>query len=377
MAFNLTSNDVRGPLRWWYNIGAPPDVSADAPLKMREQARIGKLISLALFIEIIEMGIAGFSTTEDPNKTLAFAYLGIVATLLLALVLNRFRKTGIAGVLVVGMIEVGMIITIFGIPHQQLDSFNLPLFELFIQPLLIAASIFPIWLVFPLALYHIAFTCLAITFMAKTPDLIEHIRLTPYTAYGIPITLQVITTLVSFVWVSSMRGEMRRAETAEEITRLTQELADHLAAAASRQEELERNIEVIRHTLATVAGGDYQQQVALTRQDILWPIALSLNTLLNRTHSFREQGMRFEMLNKYLYELAHELHLYRTGQRSLQLAQSNTGTALDLLVAELRAWSGMPTTPPLFQASPSSPPNYQATAQTLPRRPRPSDLKSS
>ena len=376
MAFNLTSNGVRGPLRWWYNIGAPPDVPAGAPLKMREQARIGKLISLALFIELIEMGIAGFSTTEDPNKTLAFAYLGIVAALLFALVLNRFRKTGIAGVLVVGMIEVGMIITIFGIPHQQLDSFNLPLFELFIQPLLIAASIFPIWLVFPLAFYHVAFTCLAITFMTKTPNLIDHIRLMPYTAYGIPITLQVITTLVSFVWVSSTRGEMRRAEMAEEVTRLTQELADHLAGTTARQEELERNIEVLRHALANVAGGDYQQQIGLTRQDILWPIALSLNTLLGRTRSFREQAARFDMLNKYLYELARELHLHRTGQRHLKLAPANTGTSLDLLVTELRAWSGMSTTSPLFQASPSSQRTYQTTSQTLRSRPRSSGLHS-
>lgn len=338
MPFNLTSNEVRGPLRWWYNFGAPPDVPADAPLKAREQARMGKIISLALFIELIEMGIAAYSTTEDPNKMMPFAYLGIVVALFLALFLNRQRKTEIAGILVVGMIEVAMILTIFGIPHQRLDSFNLPLFELFIQPLLIAASIFPIWLVFPLAFYHIAFTCLAITFMAKTPALIENIQHMPYTAYGIPITLQVITTLVSFVWVSSAHGEMRRAETAEEVTRLTQQIADHLTAAAGRQEELEHNIAVIRGTLTNVASGDYQQQVPLTQQDMLWPVALSLNTLLSRTRTFREQGIRFEMLNKHLYALARDLHLYRTGQRNIQIAPGNTGTALDLLTIELRAW---------------------------------------
>lgn len=338
MAFNLTSNEIRGPLRWWYKIGAPPEVPADAPLKAREQVRIGKLISLAIFIELIEMGIAGFSTTEDPNHLLGFAYLGIVAALLLALVLNKWRKTLLAGILVVGMIEAGMVLTILGVPHQQLDSFNLPLFELFIEPLLIAASIFPIWLIFPLALYHIAFTCVAITVMHKTPALIGNIQHMPYTAYGIPITLQVITTLISFVWVSSAHGEMRRAETAEEVTRLTEQIARHLSATAEQQGELDRNIEAIRATLAQVASGDYQQQVPLTQQDMLWPIALSLNTLLNRTRTFREQGQRFELLNKQLYELARELYLHRTGQKNVQLAPTNTGTALDLLTTELRAW---------------------------------------
>ena len=370
MTFNLTSNEVRGPLRWWYNIGAPPDVPTDAPLKAREQVRIGKLISLAIFIELIEMGIAGFSTTEDPNRMLPFAYLGIVATLLLALFLNKRNKTVLAGILVVGMIELGMILTILGVPHQQLDSFNLPLFELFIEPLLIAASIFPIWLVFPLALYHIAFTCLSITYMAKTPNLVEHIQLMPYTAYGIPITLQVITTLVSFVWVSSARGEIRRAEMAEEVTRLTQQLAEHLALAAGRQEELEYNIEVIRATLAAVAGGDYQQQVSLTRQDMLWPIALSLNTLLSRARSFREQAYRFDVLNKLLYELAHELHLYRTGQSNRQLAQSNTGTALDLLLIELRAWLETPSAYSApFEVSPSQARNARPFTHPWPPRP--------
>lgn len=349
MAFNLTSNEVRGPLRWWYKIGAPPDVPADAPLKAREQTRIGKLISLAIFIELIEMGIAGFSTGEDPNHTLRFAYLGIVAALLIALFLNKHRKTILAGILVVGMIEAGMVLTIFGVPHQQLDSFNLPLFELFIEPLLIAASIFPIWMIFPLALYHVAFTCLAITFMQKTPALIESIQHMPYTAYGIPITLQVITTLISFVWVSSAHGEMRRAETAEEVTRLTEQIARHLSTTAEQQVELDRNIEAIRATLVQVASGNYHQQVPLTQQDMLWPIALSLNTLLNRTRAFREQGMRFELLNKQLYELARELYLQRTGQRMIQLAPANTGTALDLLTTELRALLFALAARPTFQ----------------------------
>ena len=342
MAFNLTGSDVKGVLRWWYIIGAPPEVSTNAPLKDRERVRIGKLVSLAIFIELIEMGIAGFSTTEDPNKMLPFAYLGIVLTLLLALFLNRWKKTWLAGILVVGMIEAAMVLTIFGIPHQQLDAFNLPLFELFIEPLLIAASIFPIWLIFPLAIYHITFICLSITFMAKTPELIEHIRVTPYTAYGIPITLQVITTLVSFVWVSSTRSEIRRAETAAEVTRLTQQLADHLAEAAGQREGLEENIEVIRNALASAASGNYQQPVSLKRQDMLWPLALSLNTLLNRTRALRAQELRLEQLNKLLYELARELYLYRTGKHTILLPQSNTGTAFDLLAAELRVWVAAP-----------------------------------
>ena len=351
MAFNLTGNEVKGVLRLWYTIGAPPAVPDNAPLKERERVRIGRLVSLAILIELIEMGIAGFSTTEDPNKLLPFAYLGIVAMLLLALFLNRWKQTWQAGILVVGMIEAAMVLTIFGIPHQQLNSFNLPLFELFIEPLLIAASIFPIWLIFPLAIYHIVFTCLAITFMAKTPELIEHIQAMPYTAYGIPITLQVITTLVSFIWVSSARSEIRRAETAAEVTRLTQQLADHLTEAAGRREELEESIEVIRNILVSAASGNYQQQVSLKQQDVLWPLALALNTLLSRTRAFREQGLVLEQVNRRLYELTHALHLYRTGQRAIQIPQSDTGTAFDLLAVELRVWIA---TPGMSVQSPSS-----------------------
>ncbi len=374
MPFSLTSNDVRGPLRWWYAIGAPPNVPQDAPLKDRERARIGKVTSLALFIELIEMAIAGFSTTEDPNKILAFGYVGIVLALLLALLLNRSRRTTFAGVLVVVMLEIAMMLTIFGIPHQQLTSFSLPLFELFIQPLLIAASLFPIWLVFPIAIYHITFIVLSITFMSKTPDLVAHIRLMPYTAYGIPITVQVFAALISFIWVRSAYEEMRRAETAEEVTRLTQQLAEQILSASGRREELERNIEVIRSTLVGISNGNYQQRVQLTQQDVLWPIALSLNTLLNRVRGFREQGRRLEQLNALLTEFTSELRQFRTGgagMKPFQIPVTNTGTVFDALTVELRAWLPVSS---LHESNPIPPPPPQArqsATQTFPQSPTP------
>lgn len=336
MSFSLTGNQIRGPLRWWYNIAAPRDVADDAALKEREHARIGKLTSLALLIELIEMGIAGYSTTEDPNKLLPTAYLGIIISLLIAMIFNRSGKIRIAGVLVVFMIEVGMLFTIWGVPHEQLSSFNLPVFALFIQPLLIAASLFPIGLVFPLAAYHIACICLALTFMPKTAELVEHIQHMPYTAYGIPITLQVVTALISFIWVRSAYEEMHRAETAKEVTRLTQALADQMLASADRQEELERNIEIIRSTLVEVSSGNYQQQVPLTQRDILWPIAFSLNTLINRTRGYRDQGQRFEQIDKLLSSLASELRQYRINQGRGPITVTNSGTGLDLLTVELR-----------------------------------------
>lgn len=363
MSFSLTGNEVRGPLRWWYNIAAPPDVASDAPLKERERAHVGKLTSLALFIELIEMGIAGYSTTEDPNRLLPIAYLGIVTSLLIAMLFNRSGKIKTAGILVVVMIEVGMLLTIFGVPNEQLSSFNLPIFGLFIQPLLIAASLFPIGLVFPLAAYHIVCIVLAITFMPKTTELIQHIQHMPYTAYGIPITLQVITALISFIWVRSAYEEMHRAETAEEVTRLTQALADQMLAAADRQEELERNIGVIHHTLVEVSNGNYQQQVPLTQRDILWPLALSLNTLISRTRSYHEQSKRFEQIDKLLSSLATELRQYRTGQRRGQITVTNSGTGLDLLTIELRnLLQALPPPNPVVQGLPD-------TESLPPRRP--------
>lgn len=338
MSFSVTSSQTKGPLGWWYRIGAPPNVSNDAPLKERERVRIGKITSLALFIELIEMGIAGGSIAEDPNKVLPFGYLGIVIALFIALLFNRRGNTTVAGIISVVMIEFAMVLTILGIPNQTLDAFNLPLLELFIQPLLIAASLFPVWMVFPLAIYHIVCICLTLTFLPKTSELITHIQHTPYTAYGIPITLQVVTALISFIWVRSAYNELHRAETAQEVNRLTREIADHLMVSAERQKELERNIEVIRIALASVSGGNYLQRIPLTEQDMLWQVALSLNNLLSRTHNFQEQALRFAQVNEFLARLANELRLYRTGQKNIQIPQLSTGTALDLLAVELNAW---------------------------------------
>ncbi|MBA2679734.1 MAG: hypothetical protein H0U76_15215 [Ktedonobacteraceae bacterium] len=357
MSFNLTGKQVRGPLRWWYTLAAPRDVAEDAPLRERERVRIGKLTSLALLIEIIAMGIAGYSTTEDPNQLLPIVYLGIVLSLLIAMMFNRSGKIKVAGILVVVMIEIGLLLTIVGIPHGQFSSFNLPIFALFIQPLLIAASIFPIEIIFPMAAFHIVCICLALTFIPKAPELIEHMRIEPYTAYGMPIMLQVFAALISFIWVRSAREEMHRAETAQEVTRLTQELADQMLAAADRQEELKRNIEIISRTLAEVSKGNYQQQVPLTQKDLLGPVAHSFNMLINYTRGYREQGQRFEQIDKLLSSLASELRQYRTSQGQNQISVTNTGTGLDLLTVELRN---------LLQALPVHPNAQSPDTENLP-----------
>src|SRR3989442_12223684 len=94
-------------IRWWYRLAAPPTPAQaeELPLKDREFLRRGKLTSIALLIELIELILAFGPATQDGTKTSAPLILVSMGVILIAAWLNRSRKRLLAGLLVITVME--------------------------------------------------------------------------------------------------------------------------------------------------------------------------------------------------------------------------------------------------------------------------------
>jgi hypothetical protein len=316
---------------WWYRIAAPPEVSDEAPLSERMLVRSGKLTSVIFLIDLIEVLLNLIvSAVNTPFAVPPLAVL--LVAVLIGMILNRKGKTTIAGIIVITVLELGLIMNILAAPGG-LSSFNLIFFDVFIEVELIAASLLASWVVLPLALFNCLLTAAFITFMHKTPDLLQLLKSSPYTVYSSSIGLQIMVSVVIFLWVSSTFREMSRANNAEEISKLTMEIAAQQQSVQEEKRRLEESIEQIVSVHMQVANGNFNARVPLDQQNVLWSVAGSLNNLLARLQRWRQDAVQLQRNEQALQQLLYNIQAAR--RQGISLQAYRTGTSLDALIIEL------------------------------------------
>jgi hypothetical protein len=245
--------------------------------------------------------------------------------------LNRLGKTTFAGILLVAGFELGYLSS-FLTMHSGPSIADLPRYALLVEPLLLAVSFLPAGSVFLVALVNILFTCIDILFLPHSAGLAKLLSMSAYGVIEIPVGLQLVVALVSYLWVRSFHRAIERAEQAEEIAHLQQNIA-------RQKQELDKGIQIILQTHVQVANGDFNARAPLTRENVLWKISISLNNLLTR----------FQRLSQAEYEL------HRT-QNALQQAHREIAR----LNASLRA--SHPVTPDSDKF-----PQFHESDETAPR----------
>src|SRR5579884_2310834 len=294
---------------WWYRIAAPPEVSDEAPLSERMLVRSGKLTSVIFLIDLVEVLLNLIvSAVNTPFAVPPLAVL--LVAVLIGMILNRKGKTTIAGIIVITVLELGLIMNILAAPGG-LSSFNLIFFDVFIEVELIAASLLASWVVLPLALFNCLLTAGFITFMHKTPDLVQLLKASPYTVYSSSIGLQIMVSVVIFLWVSSTFREMSRANNAEEISKLTMEIASQQQMVQEEKRRLEESIEQIVSVHMQVANGNFNARVPLDQQNVLWSVAGSLNNLLARLQRWRQDAVQLQRNEQALQQLLYNIQAAR------------------------------------------------------------------
>lgn len=324
-------------LGWWYRIAAPPDVPEDAPLRDREIVRVGKLNSAALLIMFIYITIVvGVGLTSNPK--LLPILIGNYIAIFVAILLNRWRKATLAAWITFLTLEFGMILNIMNLSSTGgLSSFNLSLFDILVQPELIAVSLFAAWIVLPVAAINCVLIWAFITFLPRTPEFAHSFAAAPYNAYERPIAIQIIAALVSYLWASSAIQEMKRANRAEEVNKLSQALAEQQRAALEEKQQLEESIQQIVDVHTQIANGNFNARVPLTQKNILWSIGGSLNNLLARLQRWRQDAVQLQRTHQAIEQVLADIHTAESRGGVPQLRR--TGTAIDPLLAEFAAWN--------------------------------------
>jgi hypothetical protein len=159
--------------------------------------------------------------------------------------------------------------------------------------------------------------------------------------------LQVITSLVAYLWVRGTDDAIRRADRAEEIARLEHQISD-------QRRQLEVGAQQILETHVRVANGDFAARAPVVQDNILWQVAASLNNLLARLQKSAQSDHQLRRTEDELRRLAGAIDDAQAGRRPIWPAP--TGTAADLIIERITGRSRQAQPAPLMGPSPQLPP---------------------
>jgi hypothetical protein len=322
-------------IRWWYTIAAPPAPSQieGLALKEREFLRRGKLTSIALLIELVLLLIELNAALRDGTKIYIFILINI-SFLIIATVLNRFRKLLLASLLTIFTVEVGMVTAMMSPVGGLMGVASIPFLFLLVQPLMISVLLFPSWTILLIGAINVLVTCAALLFVPKTAEL-QSYMLTPI-AFQIvftPIVTLTVCALISFIVITSLQESLVRADKAEEISKLQQTMAEQTRRELQTKYQLEKGIREIVSGLTRFGNGDLHARVQLEQGHPLWSVASSLNNVLGRFARLREQEKPMEQTYMALQSYLAAIRMSKVTGTPMMLPQ--TGTEIDILVKEV------------------------------------------
>ncbi len=316
-------------LQLWYRIASPPEPDPSAPFEERElfrRGRTGSQITIFLYILLLVSYPAAFAG----SNSLLIAILTIdLCILTLALVLNRFKKVGTAGALVVLCFTASPTVNILTTPGG-VNTAALPVFGLLVLPLMCAVSFLPAWWVFVVGAGNCLFTLYVLGFMPTSGELHEVLKIA-FPGIFIPIALsQGIVSIVAFLWVRGATQALMRADRAERIAELEAIEIKRKEEQLAISKQIEEGIQQIITTMGTVVTqGDFSVRIPLSQENILWRVSRSINNLLSRLHGFKQSQEELKRTHAIAAEVTQRIRdglpIYLT---------SWTGTALDPIIIE-------------------------------------------
>ncbi len=324
-----------GILGWWLNLTAPRWPDHQPPIAERERLRKAELTSfsiLAIFAFLIAL-----VSNSLANAATAQAVIIMGGFLLIAAILNRTGRTRTAAYLIPSVLMLLLAITVIRGPGGGLQLVGLPIYDLFVIPIVLVSVIgdrrAP-WV----------FAALAISFVIGDFLLEPHTPIPVATGgsfddinYAINqfggvwgvinrhVALLFFAALFGWMGARSVDNAIARADQAEELARL-----EHAFAEQTRQ--LEQGIREIQQVHVRVANGDFNARAPLAQDHILWQIAYSLNNLIQRVHRSIEAEHMLRRTSEEIERLLEEIRRAKLGQ--IPLWPTPSGTPLDPLIRE-------------------------------------------
>jgi hypothetical protein len=321
---------------WWYAISVPSTPLDNAPLRVREAIRRAKFLSVILLIEII-LSVGDYATglAYGYGLTLYIPVTISVASLIVGVILNRKGKmlAGVIVILVVFEIDMGFFLISETLAPGGLSPIGVNAFIILLQPGIIAASLLPAPAALSVGLFNCLFTAGLLTIAPQSTELASLPPGVLFNAVFVNITTQIVVMIVNIFWTSSVQQEMQRADRAEEVNKLIEELAEQQQQAIEEKQRLEESVQQIVHVHTQIANGDLNARVPLDQGNVLWLIAGSLNNLLSRLQRWRLDAKKQQQTEQAIQYLI--MALQTAKRQGTQINVQKTGTPIDSLIAEI------------------------------------------
>lgn len=328
---------MKNVLNWWYTISLPHRPAAVTPTE-RNQKRYAQLTAslLLLFLCAILplLPIMLFFSTKSPSARPDA--VGILFFLAIAWIAGRMggqRFSAICIIAITFLAITGPLLT------NPLTSAMVPLFGVFTISIILAGALLPP----TAALITGLITCLytgAFAFLSLNPNTYNQGDQVHYQAVNtfaialiLPIVIQIVIAVVTYIIMRNLLVSINRAERAEEIVALQTTIASYERTRALEQKQLEEGLEKIAEVHARIANGDYQARVSLNEGDVLWSVAVPLNNLLNRLQSWKSDSESLSFTQRAAEYISRLIRANRESSQARQLPL--TRTPLDPVILEM------------------------------------------
>ena len=342
------------PVNAWLRLASYGWDQPQRTIEAREKVRRSRLVAWLILGLLVGVAILSPLGLQDARArwVLGTWVLGLV----LAAVLNRRGYVTAAGVTLVALISGGILAANLASPIG-LTMGELPNFDAYVVPVVIAASVLPRASGFAVAAVNSLLIAGNYAWQPHNANIAQDVHL--YSSATVqtisllvrPIALCFVLAVVAYLWQRGTDRAIRRADRAEEIAELERREID-------RTREIEEGVNQLLAVHVRLANGDFGARVPPLSSAPLWQIGNSLNRLTARLAHFAQVDAILDRTQQTATALADVIQRWQQGQNATLPASADT--PLDPLLALLQHTAGAqrgtrssPTGAPSAGASPS------------------------
>lgn len=273
-----------GMLGWWYRNFAPAEPAAAAGLVQRENARRGRMASIAVLIMILFLLAMVPENIASKNFAQIIAILVGIGISFFALSLNRRGLVHLAGVLILVLLFSGQAFTLLTLPGGLTTS-NLSMLDFSVIPDILVLAFFPANSLFLIVCINIIMTGVIVVYGPHDATITSLLQHAPQQIFANVYLLQLLTAAGLYLGARSTEQALKRADRAEEIAAFEKRENERQQRELEQKRRLDVGVQQILQTLVDAANGDLKARAPLSQDDVLWQISVALNNLFARLQS--------------------------------------------------------------------------------------------
>ena len=310
-------------------------------LDLDRRQRLLRPISLGIFILSVLLVPAVVFPTPDMGGLSAVTVALIGSGL--AYLFCRLRLTDTSSYFLLGGVTIAAAINIVGRAYAQngLDSIDLRQYDFFVIPILLSAVLASRRAPIVIAVCTCTFTIVSLILLPHQDSLQSYwdgtYKIEVGSAYDViivPVALQILTAVMAWLGINSVRRALMGAARADELAQLNDRIISQTREIEFQRRRLADGVSHIQQVNAAFARGNFDARVRVDDGELL-PLAMSLNALFDRLQRLsrdQEQHARMAMGSN---QLAAALRRARAGGPFTP--PDYTGTPLDQALVELAA----------------------------------------